>query len=187
MNASFASVCTLFCVFSCVQGCDMDEMIEVLDINGAVLHTALRSQVMRPNFVNFKLVSAFIRDAQGNFVMFRRAYHKSRYGGKFGAVGGCVKAGESYHEALCREVLEEIGIDVATHACKLLGYANPKDDNTIGHVAVYEIIVPETIEYAVDDFAEMKRYTVCELEALCDENTQVTHNLPIYVRKFYKI
>lgn len=165
----------------------MDEMIEVLDDNGAVLHTALRSQVMRPDFVNFKLVSAFIRDAQGNFVMFRRAYHKSRYGGKFGTVGGCVAAGESYCEALCREVQEEIGVDVAKHTCKFLGYANPKDDNTIGHVAVYEIIVPEAIDYTPDDFAEMQRYTLQELQTLCVENTQVTHNLPIYVRKFYPV
>jgi ADP-ribose pyrophosphatase YjhB (NUDIX family) len=128
--------------------------------------------------------------------MFRRAYHKSRYGGKFGAVGGCVKAGESYYEALCREVQEEIDIDVTMHECKLLGYVNPKDDNTIGHVAVYEIVAchtkpgrsmvsEETIIYEVDDFAEMKHFALQELKVLCEANTEVTHNLPIYVRRFY--
>jgi ADP-ribose pyrophosphatase YjhB (NUDIX family) len=176
-------LCTI--VFSYMQGGDMDEMIEVLDDNGTVLHTALRSQVMRPDFVNFKLVSAFIRDAHGNFIMFRRAYHKSRYGGKFGAVGGCVAAGESYYEALCREVQEEIGIDVTTHECKLLGYVNPKQDNTIGHVAVYEIVVSEIIDYEKDDFAEMRHFTLQELKALCNANTEVTHNLPIYVHRFF--
>lgn len=185
MKNMFASVLFLSQVFLCIQGADMDEMIEVLDDNGVVLRTALRSQVMRPDFVNFKLVSAFIRDAQDNFVMFRRAYHKSRYGGKFGAVGGCVAAGESYYEALCREVQEEIGIDVTTHECTLLGYATPKQDGVIGHVAVYEIIASEMINYAVDDFAEMKHFTLQELKALCDANTEVTHNLPIYVHNFF--
>jgi len=163
----------------------MDEVIEVLNDSGAVIRMALRSEVMCDDFVNFKLVSAFVRDAQGNFIMFRRAYHKSRYGGKFGTIGGCVKAGESYDEALCREVQEEICIDIGTRTCKLLGHLNPKDNNTIGHVAVYEIVVPETINYAMDDFAEMRLYTPQELQALCNENTQVTHNLPIYVRTFY--
>lgn len=167
------------------KGISMDEIIEILDDAGQVIGTDYRSQVMQHNFVNFKLVSAFIRDITGNFIMFRRAYHKSRYGGKFGTVGGCVGVGESYQDAFFREVQEEIGIDVAVYSWRFLGYTNPRADATIGHTAVYEIIVPLISSYTQDDFAEMRIMSQQELELLCIENKEVTHNLPIYCRKFY--
>ncbi len=163
----------------------MDEIIEILNDAGDVTHTDYRSRVMHNGFVNFKLVSAFIRNHNGDFIMLRRAYHKSRYGGKFGTVGGCVGAEESYQEALFRELFEETGIDVATSQWKLLGHTTPTANNTIGHTAVYEIITSEPIQYTADDFAELRVCTLEGLTQLCDENTDVTHNLPIYMKKFY--
>lgn len=164
----------------------MDEIIEILNDAGTVTHTDYRSRVMNNDFVNFKLVSAFTRDAEGNFIMFRRGYNKSRYAGKFGAIGGCVGVGESYQEALFREVQEEIGIDVSVHKWKLLGHLTPVLDNSIGHTAVYEIIIPGIINYNPDDFAEMRLISQQELERMCQENAEVTHNLPIYMKKFYQ-
>jgi ADP-ribose pyrophosphatase YjhB (NUDIX family) len=162
-----------------------DEIIEVLDDRGEVLYTASRSAILKPGFRNFRLVSCFVRTKSGIFHMFRRAYHKASYGGKFGSVGGCVTAGESYEEALARELYEETSIVLATCSWKQLGYLTPSNDNTIGHVALYEVITEAVPVYSFDDFAELRAMDLDELKNLCITAQEVTHNLPIYVQKFY--
>jgi 8-oxo-dGTP pyrophosphatase MutT (NUDIX family) len=162
-----------------------DEIIDQLDDNGTIIGPVSRAALLATGSKNYRLASALLRTHDGNFIMFRRAYHKTLFPGLFGAVGGCVQSGETYQEGFAREVLEEIGINVHNYPWKLIGYTTPKDDNTFGHVGLYEITCDSISSYNENDFAECRIFSFDELAQLCAENRQVTHNMPILFKKFY--
>jgi len=161
-----------------------EEILDVLDEQGKIIGTASRDQVMQSDSKNFRLVSAFIRSVDGLFYMLRRAHTKKAFGGCFASVGGCVQAGESYDQALFREIEEEVFLKPEEYTWRLLGYTTPQHDDTFGHVAVYELITSQKLCYNTDDFCEMRIIALDELYALA-QTPEVSHNLPIYVKKFY--
>jgi 8-oxo-dGTP pyrophosphatase MutT (NUDIX family) len=163
-----------------------EEIIDLLDDHGNIVAPMPRSQVMASGSRNFRLASAFLRTHDGNFIMFRRAYTKKAFPGVFGSVGGCVESGETYQAAFAREVYEEVGVDVHAYSWKLLGHTTPSQDDTIGHVAVYEVSCNPVDSYNTDDFAECRIFSFDELATLCAQNKEVTHNLPILFKKFYQ-
>lgn len=162
-----------------------DELIDELDDTGTVIGPVLRTQLLARGSKNYRLASALLRTPDGRFIMFRRSYSKKCFPGLFGAVGGCVQSGESYEEGFAREVLEEVGLDVRTCPWKLIGYTTPQEDNTFGYVGLYEVICEPISNYNTDDFAECCLFTFDELQKLCHENKEVTHNMPIIFKKFY--
>lgn len=164
----------------------IEEMLDVLDDHGNILGVAPRSELIEGDFRNYRLVSAFIRSADNSFYMLRRAHTKKHFGGCFASVGGCVQAGESYDEALFREIEEEVFLKPTDYSWKLLGYTTPKNDDTFGHVAVYELVCMQELTYNSDDFCELRQVSLDELHTLCIQS-EVSHNLPIYVKKFYPL
>lgn len=164
-----------------------DELIDELDESGAIIGPVLRTKLLATGSKNYRLASALLRTSDGNFIMFRRAYSKKVFPGLFGAVGGCVQSEETYEEGFAREVLEEVGLDVRGCEWKFIGYTTPKEDNTFGHVGLYEVICEPMSTYNTDDFAECRIFTFDELQQLCHENKEVTHNMPIIFKKFYEV
>lgn len=57
------------------------------------------------------VVAAIVRNPQGEILLSQRPAHKHQ-GGRWEFPGGKVEGGESLHEALARELHEELGIDV---------------------------------------------------------------------------
>ena len=162
-----------------------DEIIDELDDNGIVVGQVSRAKLLGADSRNYRLASALLRTPNGEFIMFRRSYSKKAFPGLFGAVGGCVQSGETYEMGFAREVLEEVGLDIYTCPWKFIGYTNPKQDNTYGHVALYEVTCSPISTYNTDDFSECRLFTFDELQQLCIANKEVTHNMPILFRKFY--
>jgi isopentenyl-diphosphate delta-isomerase len=163
-----------------------DEIIDQLDDNGTIIAPISRAQLLGSGSLNYRLASALLRTSDGHFIMFRRAYSKKVFPGLFGSVGGCVQTGETYESGFAREVLEEVGLDVYTCPWKFIGYTSPKQDNTFGHVGLYEVTCDPISSYNTDDFAECRLFTFDELKKLCIENREVTHNMPIIFKKFYE-
>jgi 8-oxo-dGTP pyrophosphatase MutT (NUDIX family) len=162
-----------------------DEIIDQLDDSGAIIGPVSRTALLATGSKNYRLASALFRTREGDFIMFRRAYSKKVFPGLFGAVGGIAQTGETYEEAFAREVLEEVGLNVHDYPWKLIGYTTPQHDNTFGHVGLYEITCDSINAYNKDDFAEYRIFSFEELAALCAENKEVTHNMPIEFKKFY--
>ena len=163
----------------------VDEMLDMLNDAGEIVGVASRNDVMQSDVRNYRLVSAFLRSPDGQFHILRRAYTKKNFGGCFASVGGCVQAGESYEQALFREIEEEVFLKPIDYTWQLLGYTNPKIDDTYGHVAVYELICSKEVTYNPEDFCEIRTLSLDELHQLCQQQTDVSHNLPIYIKKFY--
>lgn len=64
---------------------------------------------MKPFSLSVKLL---IRDDAGRYLLLRRSARSKANAGKWDFPGGKVDPGESFNLALCREVLEETGLDV---------------------------------------------------------------------------
>jgi 8-oxo-dGTP pyrophosphatase MutT (NUDIX family) len=162
-----------------------DEIIDLLDDQGNVIGPISRAELMASASRNFRLVSALLRRPDGNFILFRRSYTKKAFPGVFASVGGCVQSGETFQQAMARELYEEVGLHLHEYPWRLLGYTKPFEDDTIGYVALYEIQYDGIIQDNTDDFCESRIFSFSQVMQLCNQKHEVTHNVPIYFSKFY--
>lgn len=58
-------------------------------------------------------VSALIRDDEGRILLLKRSTDSNHFAGEWEPPGGKIDSGESFDQALIREVLEETGLDIA--------------------------------------------------------------------------
>lgn len=107
-----------------------------------------RSFVPRENWQNFRTVYAFVRNRAGAiwfpFRTANRPIFPSCY--DFG-VAGHVKFKEGYLEALMREAVEELRLDVEHRIHSLLGYFNPRRYNISSWAMVWEISAEDVPNY----------------------------------------
>lgn len=166
----------------------MEEILDLVDEHDTVIGTMARTNVFTQGLTNFRLVSAFLRDPQGHFLIPRRTKHKSSYPDRFACVGGCVQSGETYDQACVREVFEETGLILDNAlSYRVLGILNPWQHGIKGYNKVYEIIVTqEAIKLNSDDFSEIIQVSPEQLSQQLTSN-QVTHNFPILLKHFYDI
>lgn len=59
-----------------------------------------------------RIAVVFLVDARGQLLLQHRDEHAPRAANQWGMVGGHVEDGEDFDRAMCREILEETGIDV---------------------------------------------------------------------------
>lgn len=166
----------------------MEEILDLVDEHDIIIGTMTRTAVFAQGLTNFRLVSAFLRDLNGYFLIPRRTKHKSNYPDCFACVGGCVQSGESYDEACARELYEETGLllDKAL-SCRVLGILNPWQHGIKGYNKVYEItVMPETISLNTDDFSEIMHVAPEQLSQQL-RSQPITHNFPILLKHFYDI
>jgi 8-oxo-dGTP diphosphatase len=74
-----------------------------------------------PTFVT--VVAAAMRDEEGRLLLQQCPLHK-RHGGKWEFPGGKVESEEIPRLALCREILEELGLELAPDALEPAGFAD---------------------------------------------------------------
>jgi isopentenyldiphosphate isomerase len=134
------------------------ELVDVVDEHDAVIATVPRS-VMRCDRLLHRAVYVIVFDPQGRLLIHRRSDRKDIWPGWWDiAIGGVVSAGESWEQAVRREVAEEIGIEIATAA----GDAHPEpigggryDDD---HLSVlgrcYRIVIGGPVTFADGEIVE---------------------------------
>ena len=61
-----------------------------------------------------RVAVGIIRDEQSRILITKRPFHKS-HGGLWEFPGGKIELNEMSHEALCREIKEEVGLEVLQH------------------------------------------------------------------------
>lgn len=102
----------------------MSELWDVLNREGAFLRVAPRDTLVAGEY--FRIVHAWIVNAKGEFLLSRRAAAKRVYPNLWETAGGKVLAGETYLEAACREVKEELGLSLDP-ACAERFFAERRD------------------------------------------------------------
>lgn len=166
----------------------LDEMLDLVDKNDTVIAIMPRSEVFLKKLKNFRVVCALLKNRQGQFFIPRRSLNKKDYAGYLACVGGCVQSGETYEQALQRETLEEVMIDIATTPYKFLGFISPYEDEVNGYVAVYELLYDnKEVHYAEQDFCEGSWLFMHELEKLVASGEKVTINLKAIMKHYYLI
>ena len=90
----------------------MDELLDLVDFNDQIIGTKLRSEVYAQNLNNFRVVNLFLSNDQNQLWIPRRTASKKLFPLSLDtSMGGHVSSGESYEEALKRELQEELGIE----------------------------------------------------------------------------
>ena len=86
------------------------ERVDVVDVDDRVVRTVSRSE-MRRDRLRHRAVFVAVLDGVGNLLVHRRSVGKDVWPGWLDiAVGGVVTSGESYADAVRRELVEEIGV-----------------------------------------------------------------------------
>ncbi len=163
-----------------------DEYLDIVDENDNVVGKKNRSEVYAENLSNFRVVNAFILNSQGEIWLPRRSSHKRIFPLCLDmSVGGHVVSGESYEDALRREVLEEINVDIDKVPYRFLGHLTPKKDGVSANMKVYEMKMDEAPNYNKNDFIE---YFWLTPEAFFDKLAQgekTKEDLPKLIKRFY--
>lgn len=97
-----------------------------------------------------------------------------------------VESGETYEEALKRELFEELIIDTETIPYHLLGHLAPHGNNISAFMNVYEINMDECPKYNTGDFVEYFWLSPKDLISKLKNGEKSKDDLPKLVKIFYK-
>jgi isopentenyldiphosphate isomerase len=93
------------------QDSPTEEIVDLVDEEDEVIGHAPRREVRAGNLLH-REVAAIVRNAQGEIYVHRRTESKDVFPGMYDMfVAGVVKSGESYEDAVRRELGEELGIE----------------------------------------------------------------------------
>ena len=163
-----------------------DELLDIVDQNDNVIGQKLRSEVYANKLSSFRVVNAFLINKQGKLWIPRRTKDKRIFPLYLDAsMGGHVMAGESYEQALARELMEELRIDILTEPYEYVGSLNPRKHSTSAYMKVYLIRTDETPNYNTSDFIESFWFSPKELLNRIDLGDKSKDDLPLIVKNLF--
>ena len=164
-----------------------DELLDLVDENDHVVGSEMRSEVYRKDELNrLRGVWLFIENSKKELWIPRRAPHKAVYPSSLDAsVTGHVASGETYREAIIRETMEELRIDLSKTDYKLLGKLNPFKHGNRAFASVFKLVYDEVPNYNRDDFTDFFWMTPAKLLEAIDGGETVKSTLPVAIRMFF--
>lgn len=164
----------------------LDEYLDLVDENDQVVGKEKRSVVYQKKLSNFRVINAFIINSQGQIWIPRRTATKRVFPLCLDmSVGGHVESGETYEDALHRETLEELNIDLSSTPYKFLGHLTPPANNVSAFQKDYEIRMDKVPDYNPGDFVEYFWLTPKELFERIEKGDKTKNDLPKLVKIFY--
>ena len=145
------------------------ELIDVFDEDGNFMNYSLDRKEVHEKNLWHKHASAWIMNQDGQILLQRRSFDKKKNPGKWAKTGGHVDAGETCTDALKREVLEEIGIEIPDD--KIVQFNVFKSDNPKEHFFSYNYIIMTNLkenEFKLqeEEVNAVKYYSIEELEKI---------------------
>jgi isopentenyl-diphosphate delta-isomerase len=160
--------------------------LDIVDRQDNVIGQKRRSELYAEDSSDFRAVNVFLVNEQGQLWLPRRTASKQLYPMCLDmSCAGHVKSGESYEDALKRELREELNLDLARVPCRLLGHLTPYNDNVSMFMQVYEIQDNRTPEWNRDDFLEGFWLGPQEILERIRPGEQVKDDLPKLIEIFY--
>ena len=149
------------------------ELWDIYDINkNKTGRTMVRNDWTMKEGDYYLSVLGVIHRPDGRFLITRRAMDKAWAPGCWEIPGGGVKAGETSFEAVCREVLEETGVDVskAEGGYRFCYHRENKGQNYIVDIYRFEMnITDKDVRLQTDEDIDGKFATLDEIKAIAEE------------------
>lgn len=96
------------------------EVWDLLDKNGNKTGESIEKTAILPDGLYHLGVDIWIKNDDGKYLIQKRAVTKKRMPGKWMVTGGSVLSGENGIQAVIRETMEEIGVNIGVSQLKLL-------------------------------------------------------------------
>lgn len=149
------------------------ELIDIVDENNKLTGQVEERKMVHEKCLWHRHVSSWIMNKNGEILLQRRSANKARNPNKWAKTGGHVDSGESVEDAICREVKEEIGIDIPKEQIEILEIFKSKDPNN-KYFAYHFLFV---VDYKIEDYTlqkeevtEVKYITIEEMELIKKSN-----------------
>ena len=163
-----------------------DEWLDLVDAEDRVIGKRLRSDIYAEGSHNYRVINAFIVNAHGELWIPRRTAEKKICPSCLDmSVGGHVESGEGYDDALRRETMEEISVDLTKVPYRLLGHLTPEKDGVYCFMQVYEIASDTAPAYNPIDFVGYEWIAPRALLERITNGEKAKDDLPVLVRHFY--
>lgn len=167
-----------------------EEILDIVDKHDHIVGSIRKDDVeiykLIAQNLAIRAVWLFLVNDQGKLWIPRRTMHKRiAPGGLDGSMAGHISQGETYEQALYREVAEELNIDLANCEYRLLGYFSPFKDNVCAFTKVYELKNNEAPNYNKNDFSEYFWLTPQEVLDCIEQGEPAKSNLSTLVRLCY--
>ncbi|HNM96824.1 MAG TPA: NUDIX domain-containing protein [Marmoricola sp.] len=141
----------------------MDELVAIVDPEGTVVGSALRSVVRRDN-LRHAATAVLVRNSAGQIYVHLRAATKDWAPSHHdAAAGGILRFGEDPAQSAVREVAEELGIQTA--GLRSLGLSAYDDDTTRVVEHVFETTWDGPVRFADGEVVSGQWLTLAELGA----------------------
>jgi isopentenyldiphosphate isomerase len=132
-----------------------DEMLDIVDESDCIIGQNKRSEIYSQGLCNFRVVNAFVVNSLGKLWIPRRSAQKQIFPLCLDvSMGGHVESGETYEDALQRELEEELNLELNMLKLRLLGYLTPYKHQVSAFMKVYEIELDYNPAYNKNDFIE---------------------------------
>ncbi|MBD2731689.1 NUDIX domain-containing protein [Nostoc sp. FACHB-892] len=164
-----------------------DEILDIVDESDCVVGQKKRSEIYRQGVCNFRVVNAFVVNSLGQLWIPRRSAHKTIFPLCLDvSMGGHVETGETYEDALQRELKEELNLELNMVNVRPLGYLIPYQYQVSAFMKVYEIELDLNPEYNKNDFIESFWLSVNDLIEWLNSGEPAKSDLLKLVKIFYK-
>lgn len=132
-----------------------DEILDLVDAYDRVIGTKSRIQAHADGHVNFRAVNGFVVNDKGQLWIPRRTPDKLSFPSALDmSVGGHVSSGETYDQAIIREAMEELNLDLSETPYHVVGYFKAGEHGLGCFQKIYEININVAPVYNQEDFTE---------------------------------
>lgn len=163
------------------------ELLDVVDEHDCVIGQEKRLIIYEKG-LNFRAINVFIENDKGQLWIPRRVANKRLFPLALDmSCAGHVASGETYEQALIRETVEELGIDLTVTPYEEVAYMTPYTHNTSAFTRVYRIHQNEEPQYNHGDFCAFYWLTPQELVALLEQGEPAKNDLIKITRHVYGV
>lgn len=153
------------------------EMVDIVDDDDQVVMTVPRAE-MRARRLQHRAVSIAVTSSDGRLLVHRRADDKDLWPGMWDmAAGGVVAAGETYDDAACRELAEELG--VVAGEVEHLGEGRFRDDSVALIGRGYLVVHDGPFTFTDGEIAEVRWVDRAQLAELLRDERFVPDSLAL--------